>query len=495
MSGSLFARLQRRHGRVDGPSRRELLHGTLAAAAGLLLSRGAAAQDAPSAGSSKKRVIVVGAGFGGLSAAHELHSVGYDVTVVEARNRIGGRVLSFADFVRGKTVEGGGELVGSNHAAFVSYADKFGLEFLEMGESEDESPIVLDGKKLSADESEALWKALDEAAALMNDDARAVDADQPWSSPNAAALDARSTAEWIDAQKLDPTCRRALHALFASDNGVPTAWQSYLGQLAQVKGGGVEKYWSDSETCRCKGGNQQLAMKLAATLPKERMILGAPAASIRMSDKGVLIGLADGRILEADDVVLAVPPTTWRKIAFAPALPGVLVPQMGTNLKILFAVKSRFWKEAKLSPDTLSDGPLSQTWEGTDNQDGDEGASLHVFSGGLAAEQIRAWKAEERVDLATAGLERVYKELRKQTTGVRFMDWPGEPWTGAGYSFPAPGQVTSVGPLLRAPYGPGGRMHFAGEHASYAFVGYMEGALQSGIAVAKRLAKRDGLVK
>jgi monoamine oxidase len=72
------------------------------------------------------------------------------------------------------------------------------------------------------------------------------------------------------------------------------------------------------------------------------------------------------------------------------------------------------------------------------------------------------------------------------------MNWPKEPWTMASYSFPAPGQVTSQGPILRAPFG---RLHFAGEHTNYAFVGYMEGALGSGIAVAKRLAHRDGFMR
>jgi monoamine oxidase len=73
------------------------------------------------------------------------------------------------------------------------------------------------------------------------------------------------------------------------------------------------------------------------------------------------------------------------------------------------------------------------------------------------------------------------------------MDWPGDAWTRASYSFPAPGQVTVQGPLLRE--GVNGRLHFAGEHTCYAFVGYMEGALNSGAAVAKRLAVRDGVLK
>jgi monoamine oxidase len=72
------------------------------------------------------------------------------------------------------------------------------------------------------------------------------------------------------------------------------------------------------------------------------------------------------------------------------------------------------------------------------------------------------------------------------------MDWPGMQWVGASYSFPAPGQVTTVGPMLRRGLG---RIHFAGEHCCYKFVGYMEGALSSGVELAKRIAERDGVVK
>jgi monoamine oxidase len=494
MSRSIYARLARRFSKpTNGPSRREVLQGSLAAAAGLLLSRASFGQDSKPA--SGRRVVVVGAGFAGLAAAHELRSVGDDVAVLDARNRVGGRVLTFSDFVPGKTVEGGGELIGSNHPTWVAYADKFGLGFLDVSEVEDvEFPIVIGGRRLSSEESEKLWEEMDEALTGMNADAAAVDADTPWTSPNAAALDARNVASFIDGlADVSPLCRAALHALVASDNGVPTAWQSYLGQLAQIKGGGVEKYWTESEVYRCKGGNQQLALKLAATLPKDALHLGTAAAAIRLREKGVLVTTTDGRAFEAEDVVLAIPPSTWRRVAFEPTLPGGLSPQMGVNIKALYSVKSRFWLESKLGPDWLSDGPMSQTWEGTDGQDAEGGFALHAFSGGLAAEEARGGRVEDRLERATAELSKVYKDLAKETRGARFMDWPGETWTAAGYSFPAPGEVTTIGPKLRA--GVGGRLHFAGEHASHAFVGYMEGALHSGAAVAKRIAKRDGVAK
>ena len=72
------------------------------------------------------------------------------------------------------------------------------------------------------------------------------------------------------------------------------------------------------------------------------------------------------------------------------------------------------------------------------------------------------------------------------------MDWPADQWAKASYSFPAPGQVTAQGPTLRQGIG---RLHFAGEYSSYAFMGYMEGALNSGAAAARRIAARDGVVK
>jgi monoamine oxidase len=105
----IYSQLHRRYGKPDGISRREMIRRSLAAAGALLLSDSFSGPARAAAG----RVVVVGAGFSGLAAAYELSRVGYEVTVVEARNRVGGRVLSFSDLVPGKVVEGGGELIGS----------------------------------------------------------------------------------------------------------------------------------------------------------------------------------------------------------------------------------------------------------------------------------------------------------------------------------------------------------------------------------------------
>jgi monoamine oxidase len=314
----------------------------------------------------------------------------------------------------------------------------------------------------------------------------------PWKSPNAAALDKRSTASWIAALSTSAHCKAALAALLCGDNGVAVEMQSYLGNLAAVKGGGLEKYWTDSEVYRCKGGNQQLAQKLAGALGDKRIRLGAPVQRIQIGEKGAKLKVG-AETLECDDVILTAPAATWDKIEFDPPLPAALRPQHGPVIKFLMALQKRFWNDAKLSPDSMTDGPISLTWELTDGQEGDVGSGMVAFSGGPPAEICRSWKADARVENYLLELERLYPEIRKNFQKSRFMDWPSDVWTKCGYSFPAPGEVTTVGPILRD--GVGGRLHFAGEHTSYAFIGYMEGALSSGVGVANRLAVRDGLLQ
>jgi monoamine oxidase len=485
---NLYARLHRRYGRPDGITRRDMIHRSLAAAAGILLSDRFVASPLAASG----RVVVVGAGFSGLAAAYELSRAGYEVTVPEARNRVGGRIISFSDLVAGKNVEGGGELIGSNHPAWVAYAKQFGLEFLDVGEEDLEFPIVLNGKRVTAEQSEQLWEEMEKVFNTIVSDAAKVDADEPWKAADAEALDRRTLADWIEELDASALCKAALDTMMTADNGVVTQWQSYLANLAMVRGGGLEKYWTESEVYRCKGGNQQLAHRFVQAIGKERVLMRTPVRAIAVSDRGVQVTLANGKVLEAEHVVLTAPPPVWNKIAIDPPLPAGLVPQMGTNVKQLIAVKSAFWRRSELAPELLSDGPISLTWHGTDGQTGAGGEALVAFSGGPAADQCREWSSAQRNENYLKELERVYKGIRPSFVRARFMDWPGDPWVKASYSFPAPGQVTSQGPTLREGIG---RLHFAGEYCSYAFMGYMEGALNSGAAAARRIATRDGVVK
>ena len=507
MPRSLYRGLSRRFGpQTDALTRREMLKAAALAGAGLLIS--SCAQHVPGvrppSAQARGRVVVIGAGFAGLACAFELLAGGYDVTVLEARERIGGRVLSFnaklgAELAPGRNVEGGGELIGSNHAVWAAYAERFDLSFLDVSEAEGlRLPVVIGGVELSEAQAEGLWVAMEAVLATLNPLAAPVDAISPWLSPNAAALDARSVQSFIDALDVTPLVKRACWINQTADNGVEPAQASLLGLLAAVKGGGLEKYWTDSEVYRCKGGNSQLALKLAEALGPERLVTGCPVVSVQQHGASLRVTCKSGRVLEADDVVLAVPPSVWGKLSLSPGLPAGLAPQMGVSVKYLAHARTRFWLADGRSPYALSDGPINMTWEATDGQPGDADAVMVAFSGGPSARACMGLPREGRDAAYAAELERLYPGatmgVRGQLVGARMMDWPRDEWTMAGYSFPAPGQVTTLGPALaqgHMTHAGEPRLHFAGEHTCPAFVGYMEGALASGVGVARRLAARE----
>src|SRR5258706_8037437 len=162
MSRSLYARLLERYGpKVDGPSRREVLKASLASAAGIMISGCTSktkratpyAQLSPDA----RRIIVVGGGLAGLAAAHELVAAGYKVHLYEARNRLGGRVLTLPDVAAGKVVEGGGGFVGANHPGWAAFAKQFDLGLAPVTSDERKfTPIVIGGKSLDDRQGKAL---------------------------------------------------------------------------------------------------------------------------------------------------------------------------------------------------------------------------------------------------------------------------------------------------------------------------------------------------
>lgn len=466
------------------PGRRDFLRASAAAAAGLMLSNCGIEEGLPGmARRIFKKVIVVGGGFSGLACAYELASRGYFVTVLEARNRIGGRVVSVTE--GGKVIEGGGELVGSEecHPLWHAYAKKFGLTFNEIPDTDEQ--LMFDGKILSEEEAKKLHDEMDAAANLLNEQAEKINADEPWNSPGAAEMDAHSMAQWLASVQGSPVLKRAVRAWFEADETVALERQSYLAFLTMIKGGGVELFWSDAETCRCAQGNQALAKKLAEHV---EVRLNAPVKAISYGSDGVMVTLPNEEHLRADDVVFTLAPSVWSDVNFTPALPPELAIQMGVGVKYLAPVKKVYWDE-KRGTDSLSDTEISMTWHATEGQAG-EGAVLNCFAGGPPAAAFRARSAESRRAYAAEHLNKLLPGYTENALpNTRFMDWPGDPLTRASYSFAAPGQIMAAGKRLRDGFA---RLHFAGEHTCFKFCGYMEGALHSGVSVARKLAKRDG---
>jgi len=488
MSKSLFARLAQKFEPQSEFDRREFLRITLAAGAGLLISGNEPLWGKESKGDwGSRRIVIIGAGFAGLACAHELVAAGCDVTLVEARSRVGGRVITLRNFVKGKNIEGGAEFIGSNHPAWLAYAKHFGLELFEdAGDIDSDPALFFDGHLLAEREAKALFEEMNVLKKQITADAAAVNEDEPWLSPDAGNLDQRNTAAWLGASSVSALCKKAFESEWQANNGVALKDQSYLGNLTQIKGGGLEKYWTESEVYRCRGGNERLAQKFAEQL-HARLKLKTPIRHIKVTDSKATVRTAANEVIEADDVVLAVPPSVWSQIQFDPHLPDMLKPQMGTGVKYMTSVKTNFWEARKENPDVISDTMVSMTWDGTAGQKG-PGTALSAFSGGPVVEDCERLFARDGRAAYSRVLEQIFPDYTSNLNNALFMDWPKIPWTMAGYSFPAPGQITRIGPILHDGIG---RLHFAGEHTCFKFVGYMEGALNSGASLAKRLLAKS----
>lgn len=510
MASSVYQRL----GKVFAPerfspSRRAVLKTAAFAGAAAALGVGGGCswmrrEDDHDQSAAGKRVIVIGAGFAGLACARSLVAMGADVRVLEARDRVGGRILSFnstpgcgGEFVPGRNVEGGGELIGSNHLAWQQLATELGLEMLPVSEDADlATPALWKGKPVDLARAKDLWDQLEAAHATLNAHAEPIDADQPWLSPDAHALDARSMEPWLAGLGLDELAADCVRMEFEANNGVTLARQSFLANLSMIKGGGIDKFWTDSEVFRCNGGNQLLAVRIAATLG-DRVTLSSPVSLVERTQGGggFRVTTAGKTVHEADEVVVTVPPSVWKRIRFEPGLPADLWCQMGTNVKHLSRVNKRFWKDG---PEPRSQYAMAMgdstrvcmTWEGTDAQEPTGEACLTAFSGAAAAQRALADTAADRERNYATELYALFPGYAGSKRDTRFMDWPNEQWTGASYSCPAPGQLMRSGPLLRrggeAWNSPG--LRFAGEHCDPAFIGYMEGALRSGLRVASEIA-------
>lgn len=438
-------------------------------------------------------VVVVGAGLSGLRAARELADAGREVVVLEARDRVGGRLLNVT-LGEGVAVDVGGQWVGSDHTRVQRLAAELGIEiFPQHGAGR--NLLDVDGKRrryrgtIPRVDPRGLWD-LFVVRRRLHRLAKAVGAERPWAAERAAELDGETLAEWCERNVRSEIARDLLGLAARTVWGEGPEQLSMLHVLFYVSAAGSFDKLIDTEggaqQDRLDGGAQLLPLGLADSLG-DRVRLGA--AVRRISDRGDGIRItADGVEVEAERAIVAVPPAIAARIEIDPLPPGR--PELAERLrpgaltKCMALYEEPFWRRDGLSGEAVSDaGPVTLTFDSSP-RDGSAGVLLG-FVGGPEARELAALPAAERRAPVLACFERLYGAHAAQPLDYAEQTWSEEKFSGGGpTSNFGPGGWTACGPVLREP---AGRIHWAGTETATIWSGYMEGALQAGERVASEV--------
>jgi monoamine oxidase len=458
---------------------------------------GACTTSARPVAATRQRAVVVGAGLSGLTCALALRSLGWDVTVLEARDRIGGRVHTLhRPFADGIHVEAGGESIDTDHVQIQALARHYRLPLATRPADKLQTAAVWRNGTRGVLQDEA---AADPAmlagyatfAAGLEALAGDLDPEHPELAPQAEAWDARTLQSYADTQTLDPGAALLVQSDYRGNFNAQLNQVSLLFALQQAVADASLPEWG-VERFRIAAGNSALPEAMAADLGSA-VRLGAPVTRVDLHPWGVRVhaGPAGGAPIDAARLVLAAPTPALRDITFSPALPAGVASmveelRLGHALKVSTEYRSRFWRSEGLSGFTITDLPFGIAWASTDSAPGgaDEPGVLTQFVTGDAAATGAALSDAARIAAFQEQLAVVYPESAAHRSGVATtVAWADEPYTGGGYAVFAPGQMTRFWPLLRQAHGP---LWFAGEHTE-ALAGYMESAVRSGHRVASAI--------
>jgi monoamine oxidase len=474
-----------------GLRRRELLAGGAGLAAAAMLSgpvSRALAATAP-------RVVVVGGGLAGLTCAYRLKQSGVSAQLYEASDRLGGRCWTRrGDFAEGQIAEHGGELIDQGHTETRKLAKELGLELdnLLAAEASGTDPFYyFDGEPYTFTEAtedlKGIWQQIhkDVSAAsyptLYN-----------LSTQRGRELDAMSIADWIKAYVpggLKSKLGQLLDVAYNIEYGAETSAQSSLNMLYLLGYSGqgqLRIFGPSNEKYRVRGGNDQIPARLAAAL-QGQITTGSPLTAIRRDSGGTYsLSFQSGsstKTVVADQVVLALPFSILRTLDYAKAgfsqLKTTAIEQMGmgTNSKLHVQFKDRLWNSLGSNGETYADTGYQNTWEVTRAQPGAAGI-LVDYTGGKIGASFGTGTPAERAAQFLKQLEPVLPGISSRWNGKATIDfWTGYPWTKGSYSYWKVGQYTKFAGAEREAEG---NCHFAGEHTSIDFQGYLNGAVESG---------------
>jgi monoamine oxidase len=479
----------------DAPiGRREFLaRGAVAAVAALA---GAGCADDPRLRRERgpARVVVAGAGLAGLAAAHELVKRGHAVTVLEARDRQGGRVHTLRDgWDDGLYAEAGAVYIPQDHFHTVDYARELGVALVPAGGGRGvgeryfirgrtvelrpgrraEWPLALRPDEAALPPAALLERYLGPVLDRIGDPRF-----PSWPGEEALALDGMSLGELLRRQGASAAAVQLVRLGYLDEwgDGVDACSALFLLRDRALRGQGA--------VYRVEGGTDRLPRAFAARLG-ERIRYGAAVCEVEHGPGGVRVTYERGgrpAVAEGDFLVCALPFPVLRNVRVTPAFsPGKRRAVHGLRTtsvtRVYLQMKSRCWDAAGAAVPT--DLPIMHAVDATAGQPGRR-AILEAFITGPAARQAGAMDADARLRFALAGAARIHPGARAAYEHGASVCWDADPWARGDYAWFAPGEMREFLPHLATPEG---RIHFAGDHTS-AWPGWMQGALASGIRAA-----------
>lgn len=438
-------------------------------------------------------VAVVGAGFAGLSAARALSAAGREVVVLEARDRVGGRVERGES--DGALLELGGTWVGPTQTRALELAGEVGASlFPQYAEGENQIDIDGEVRRYSGTVPRLgplALAGLGRMQAAVNRHARRIDTQAPWDYRHAGRLDAVTFADWLRSRRFGRTAERVMTIVGRTTWGAEPSELSALYAMAYVAGGGGTSALFDTQggaqESRFRLGAQDFAERLAAPLG-DGMRFGTAVRSVEWGASGVVVE-ADGVRVTAGRVVVTVAPPLCEQVAFDPPLPARRDEiqhrmRMGALTKAIAVYDEPFWRGEGLSGESLSDSSLASLTFDLSPPDGSRGV-LVGFVGGDDARTYAAMGEAERRANVLAGFARLYGPKALKPAGWAERQWAAQEFSGGGpVAIAPPGALTAGGDALRKPCGP---IHWAGTESSPTWGGFIDGAIRSGERAASEI--------
>lgn len=438
-------------------------------------------------------VVVVGAGYAGLSAALRLHDEGLDVLVLEARDRVAGRVLSEhrPTGPHGLVIDHGGQWVGPTQQHLLELAERFGCTTFETVDEGRHVEVRPDGSTVDFDgigPTEAPGApAYDALIEELEQLARTVVVEAPWSTPHAAWLDAQSVAQFGRARTDDPDALDRL-ALFVQ--GIWCAEPDELSLLHAVfymaAAGGYAQLM-DTHDCAQDSRfhlGADVTAKAIASLLGDRVLLRTEVTKVEALTLGALVTAGD-TVVQARRVVVALPPWATSGLTVEPALPAARVQwlqaaSMGRVAKVHAIYDTAFWREAGLSGTSMHYERGGTAGVVMDNSP--EDVSVGVLVVFVYSDRLDRWRALHEDARRAAVLEDLALAVGPEALHpIDYTEqrWTEEPFSRGGYeAFQRPGSWVAAGPEgWRTPVGP---LHWAGTETSHVWNGYISGAIASG---------------